>query len=77
MEIKVLGTGCNKCTATKEIIREVLTEIGEATQLEEVTEMSEILKYDVMATPGVVIDGKVVSWGKVPKRKEVLGWFKT
>jgi small redox-active disulfide protein 2 len=75
MDIKVLGTGCKKCQATKAAIKEVLAERDDQSQIEEVGEMSEILKYNVMATPGVVIDGKVVSWGKVPKKKEIEGWL--
>ena len=76
MEIKVLGTGCKKCKATKEAIRQVVDELGLEANLDEVTDMDEILKYNVMATPGVVVDGKVVSKGKVPKKKEIEGWLK-
>jgi small redox-active disulfide protein 2 len=76
MEIKVLGTGCKKCRATKEAIRQVVDEMGVDAQLEEVTDMNEILKYDVIATPGVVIDGKVISKGKIPKKKEIEAWLK-
>lgn len=75
MEIKVLGTGCKKCKATKEAIKEVLAERGDQTQIVEVSEMSEILKYEVMATPGVVIDGEVVSSGKVPRKNEIEDWL--
>jgi len=76
MEIKVLGTGCKKCKATKEAIRQVVDEMGVDAQLEEVTDMDEILKYNVMATPGVVIDGKVISKGKIPKKREIETWLK-
>jgi small redox-active disulfide protein 2 len=75
MEIKVLGTGCKKCRATKEAIMQVVDEMGVDAQIEEVTEMSEIMKYNVLATPGVVINGKVISKGKVPKKKEIARWL--
>lgn len=75
MEIKVLGTGCKKCQATKEAIREVLAERGDPTRIVEIKEMSEILKYKVMATPGVVIDGEVVSSGRVPGKNEIENWL--
>jgi len=75
VEIKVLGTGCKKCKATKEAIREVLAELGREDRVEEVTDIDEILKYNVMTTPGVVIDGKVVCKGKVPKKKEIQKWL--
>lgn len=76
MEIKVLGVGCKKCKATKEVIRKTVEELGLDARMEEVTEMNEIVKYDVLTTPGVVIDGKVVSKGRVPTRKEVEDWLK-
>ncbi len=76
MEIKVLGAGCKKCKATKEAIRQVVDEMGVDARLEEVTDMNEILKYDVLATPGVVIDGKVISKGRIPKKKEIETWLK-
>jgi small redox-active disulfide protein 2 len=77
MEIKVLGTGCKKCKATKEAIRQVVDELGLDAQVDEVTEMSEIMKYNVLTTPGVVIDGKVVSKGKVPDKKEIRNWLQS
>ncbi|NPV58395.1 MAG: thioredoxin family protein [Actinobacteria bacterium] len=77
MEIKVLGTGCKKCKATKEAIREVVEELGLDAQVDEVTEMSEIMKYNVLTTPGVVVDGKVVSKGKVPDKKEIRSWLQS
>ncbi|MBC7246724.1 MAG: TM0996/MTH895 family glutaredoxin-like protein [Actinobacteria bacterium] len=76
MEIKVLGPGCKKCKATKEAIREVVEELGLDARVDEVTEMSEIMKYNVLTTPGVVVDGKVVCKGKVPSKKEIEGWLK-
>lgn len=76
MEIKVLGPGCKKCIATKEAIKEVISELGLEATVEEVTDMSEIMKHNVLTTPGVVIDGKVVSKGKVPSKKEIEGWLK-
>ncbi len=76
-EVKVLGTGCKKCRATKEAIRQVAGELGLDISLEEVTEMSEIMKYNVLTTPGVVVDGRVVSKGKVPDKKEIRGWLES
>jgi len=75
VEIKVLGPGCAKCATTKKLISEVAEELGVKASIEPVTDLLEITKYDVMSTPGVVIDGKVVSSGKVPSRDEVKSWI--
>jgi len=75
MEIKVLGAGCAKCAATKKLIAEVVEELGVEVDIEPVTDLMEITEYNVMSTPGVVIDGEVVSSGKVPSRGEVRAWI--
>ncbi len=75
MDIKVLGPGCKKCKATKEAVQQVIDELGLDAHVDEVTDMSEIMKYNVLTTPGVVIDGKVVSKGKVPDKKEIRKWL--
>src|SRR5450756_2307304 len=56
MEIKVLGAGCAKCANTKKLIADVAAELGVEVDIEPVTDLMEITKYDVMSTPGVVID---------------------
>jgi small redox-active disulfide protein 2 len=74
MEIKVLGSGCAKCSNTKKLIADVAAELGVEVDIEPVTDLMEITRYNVMSTPGVVIDGEVVSSGKVPSRDEVRTW---
>lgn len=76
MEIKVLGSGCAKCSSTKKLIAEVVEELGVDASVEPVTDLMKITEYHVMSTPAVVIDGKVVSSGKVPSRKEVAAWIR-
>lgn len=71
MEIKVLGTGCSKCRAVEKEVREVLAELGIDADVEEVKDMARILHYKVLITPGLVIDGKVVSSGHVPSKDAV------
>ena len=76
MEIKVLGIGCAKCDSTEKLIANVAKELGRDVLIEKVSDPMKIIEYDVMSTPGVVINGKVVSSGKVPSRKEVEIWFR-
>jgi small redox-active disulfide protein 2 len=73
--IKVLGTGCANCKATLKLIEEAARARGVEIELEKVDEIAEIMRYGVMSTPGVVIDGKVVHAGGVPDRKKVESWL--
>ena len=74
-DIKVLGTGCSNCRNTIKLIEEVAAEKGVAITLSKVEDLPEIMKYGVMSTPGVVVDGKVVHAGGVPDRARVAGWL--
>lgn len=68
--VKVLGTGCAKCNALETATREALVELGMDATIDHVTEFSQIAAYGVMTTPALVVDGKVVSYGKVLKKDE-------
>ena len=74
-DIKVLGTGCANCRNTIKLIEEVAAARGVAITLTKVEELPEIMKYGVMSTPGVVVDGKVVHAGGIPDRTKVAGWL--
>jgi small redox-active disulfide protein 2 len=71
MDIKVLGTGCAKCKAVEKEVKQVLAELGIEAEVEEVKDMAEIMHYKVMMTPGLAIDGKVVSSGHVPSKADI------
>lgn len=73
--VKVLGTGCANCRNTLQLIEEVAKTAGVEIELEKVEDLQRIMGYGVMATPGVVIDGKVVHSGGVPARSKVEAWF--
>lgn len=75
MEIKVLGPGCPRCEETERNVREALQEAGVEASVEKVTDAMEIAKHGVFTTPGVVVDGKVKSVGKIPTKDEVKGWI--
>lgn len=70
-KILVLGPGCSKCRRTYEVVTQVVQASGLPAQVTEVNDIQEILRYDVLSTPAVVIDGKVAVKGKVPSAEEV------
>lgn len=71
MEIKVLGTGCPKCKALTKAVEEVVNETGVNATINKVEDINDIMQYGVMVTPALVVDGKVVASGKVPKKEEI------
>ncbi len=68
--IKVLGPGCTKCRALEKAVSSALAELGIDTKIEHVTDFAQIATYGVMSTPALVVDGKVVSYGKVLNKEE-------
>jgi small redox-active disulfide protein 2 len=70
-DIKILGTGCPKCKQTTAIVEETLNRLGIEAKVEKVEDIMEIMKYNVMSTPAVVVDGNVVFKGRVPTTTEV------
>ena len=70
--VKVLGSGCAKCNQLEAAIKAALLQLGMDTTIDHVTDFSQIAAYGVMTTPALVIDGKVVSYGKVLKIEEVV-----
>ena len=71
MEIKILGTGCPKCKSLDKITREVIAQNGINADVTKVDDIMEIMKYGVMSTPALVVDGKVVIKGRVPSAEEI------
>lgn len=71
MIIKILGTGCQNCTTLTENTKAAVKELGLEAEVVKVTDFKEIMSYGVMSTPALVIDEKVVSYGKVLKPKDV------
>jgi small redox-active disulfide protein 2 len=74
--VKVLGSGCSKCNALEAATKEALAELGMDTAIDHVTDFAKIASYGVMTTPALVVDGKVVSYGKVLKKDEVVALLK-
>lgn len=70
--VKILGSGCAKCNQLEAATKAALEQLGMDTAIDHVTDFSQIAAYGVMTTPALVIDGKVVSYGKVLKTDEVV-----
>jgi len=71
MEIKILGTGCSKCKTLEQLTREVVSMNGIDATITKVEDIMEIMKYNIMSTPALVVDGKVVSKGRIPSAEEI------
>jgi len=71
-DIKVLGPGCKNCITLEENTKEALRQIGVDASVEKVTNLAKIAGYGVMSTPGLVVNGKVVSFGKVLKPADII-----
>jgi small redox-active disulfide protein 2 len=71
MNIKILGTGCARCHQLEKTTREVVKELGIDATVEAVNDMRQIMTYNILTTPGLVINEHVVSSGKVPSKAEV------
>lgn len=76
MVIKILGSGCKNCLALKENTEAALKETGIEAEMIKVTDFKDIMAYGIMSTPALVIDEKVVSFGKVLKPKEIVDILK-
>jgi len=74
--IKILGTGCPKCKSTTAIVEEVVKENNIDAKIIKVEDIMEIMEYNVLATPVLVIDEKITVKGRIPKKEEVLALLK-
>jgi len=75
MDIKILGTGCPKCQRLEQLTREVAAELGVDAQFEHVRDMAEIMKYPVISTPALVVDGEVKVASRMPSKEELARWL--
>lgn len=72
MEIKILGTGCPKCKTLEKVTREVVEKNGFNATVTKVEDIVDIMKYNVMTTPALVVNGKVEIKGRVPSADEII-----
>ena len=75
MEIKILGGGCPKCDRLEQLTREVAADMGVEATFGHVKDMTEIMAYDVISTPALVIDEDVKVSGRIPRKDEIRAWI--
>lgn len=71
MDIKILGTGCPKCKTLEKITREVVEQNGFEANITKVEDIMDIMKYNIMSTPALVVNEKVIIKGRVPSAEEI------
>ena len=74
-DVKVLGPGCKRCVATAEMVQVAADKLGVPVKVEKVTDYAAIAGYGIASTPGIVIDGKVVHAGGLPRPDDLARWL--
>ncbi|KPF88384.1 glutaredoxin [Novosphingobium sp. AAP83] len=74
-DIKVLGPGCKRCQTTEDMVKAAAAALGIEASIEKITDYAEMAKYGIPSTPGIVIDGKVVHAGGLPKEDDLKRWL--
>jgi small redox-active disulfide protein 2 len=74
LNIKVLGPGCANCINLEKLCKEVVTENGIEAEIIKITDFKDIMAHGIMSTPGLIINGKIVSSGKLPTKSTLTHW---
>jgi small redox-active disulfide protein 2 len=74
LQIKVLGSGCANCKRLEQEVKEALADSSIEYELIKVTDYADILAYNILNTPGLVMNETVVSTGRIPKRSQIIEW---
>ncbi|RRR76272.1 MAG: thioredoxin family protein [Candidatus Viridilinea halotolerans] len=75
MNVKVLGSGCSNCKRLEERVRKVMRERGLEGEVEKVTDYAEMMRWNILKTPGLVVDDVLVASGRIPNDDELAGWL--
>lgn len=76
LNIKVLGPGCANCKRLEQMTRREVEKLGLEADIEKVTDYGQIMAYDILSTPGLVINEQVVVNGRIPTSQEVANWLR-
>jgi small redox-active disulfide protein 2 len=76
LTIKILGSGCANCKKLEQIARQAVDSLNVEAEIIKVTDMQDIMAYDVLQTPGLVINERLVSSGRIPTPGSVAEWIK-
>lgn len=75
LKIKILGSGCANCKKLEAVARDAATTAGLQADFEKITDMNAIMAYDILSTPALVINDKVVASGRIPTKVEIQQWL--
>ncbi len=75
MEIKVLGPGCPKCEMVEKRVKSALAELNITADVEKITDISRMISFGISATPGLIINGKIKSTGRIPRIEDIKAWI--
>jgi small redox-active disulfide protein 2 len=75
LNVKVLGSGCPNCKRLEAAVQKVVAKHGLPVEIEKVTDFEEIMKWPIMATPGLVVNDRLVSAGRIPSESEIAAWL--
>lgn len=75
VNVKVLGTGCVNCQRLEANVRRIVAARGIEAQIEKVTDLGEIMNYALLATPGLVVNEKLVAAGRIPSDDKIAAWL--
>lgn len=75
LKIKILGSGCANCKKLEAVVRNAATTAGLQADFEKITDMNTIMAYDILSTPALVINDKVVASGRIPTKAEIQQWL--
>lgn len=75
LQVKILGSGCPNCKKLEQLARKAAVDMGVQAEFTKVTDYGEIMTYDILSTPGLVINEKVVSAGRIPAENEIMSFL--